>query len=268
MERNMNKALLILASAAIVSLSLTAGHTSEMPRPPRVSFVATSASQLQLGMTADDVIHVGKVAKDTNSRNGSAEIRKLEFADPIPGQVVLSDGKVSRVTLDPFRTDKAALPSGIRRAWPGFASSAVQLALGRPSVICHYAFFGIEVDQWIYAHLGEGEASVFFRDNRVIARVPGRDVPDDLFEVHLPLPPQPDGKAPASAPRVGMTAHDVRELYGSARFRVDYVRNGQPASREVYETKGFFVAFTFVDDVLTEMETLGPISDVSFLQGF
>ena len=68
-------------------------------------------------------------------------------------------------------------------------------------------------------------------------------------------------------PRVGMTAHDARDLAGSLSFRVDYVVNGQPASREVYESRSneTFVAFTFVDGVLTEFENIGRMpSDASF----
>jgi hypothetical protein len=57
---------------------------------------------------------------------------------------------VSRVTLDAFPTEKNAVPSSIRQAWPGFASSAVRRALGEPAAVLHRTFFGIGVDQWIY----------------------------------------------------------------------------------------------------------------------
>jgi hypothetical protein len=68
---------------------------------------------------------------------------------------------------------------------------------------------------------------------------------------------------------VGMTAHDVRELTGALKFRVDYVRNGQPASREVYESRSdeTFVAFTFVNGVMTEFENLGRMPNDASFQG-
>ena len=44
----------MLASASIVTLVLTAGHAAEAPLPPRVNFVATPASQLHPGVTADE----------------------------------------------------------------------------------------------------------------------------------------------------------------------------------------------------------------------
>ena len=68
-------------------------------------------------------------------------------------------------------------------------------------------------------------------------------------------------------PRAGMTERDVRALYGAPRFRVDYLRNGERAAREVYESRRdeTFVAFTFIDEVLTEFENIGRMpSDASF----
>jgi hypothetical protein len=157
----------------------------------------------------------------------------------------------------------------IRQALPGFASSAVRRALGEPAAVFRHTFYGISVDQWIYSRAGEGEASVFFRDERVIGKTVGRDVPAALFQVSLPLPPQSESEGPPRRPRVGMTAHDVRDLAGAPRFRVDYVRNGQPASREVYETRRHetVVAFTFVDGVMTEFENLGRMADDASFQG-
>src|SRR6516164_3983342 len=120
MESNMNRTFNMLASAAISGLLLTGGHAAESPLPPHVNFVATPASQLHLGMNADDVTRImGKAAKETEFAVDSAQIRKLEFAGGIPGQVILRDGKVSRVTLDAFRMERDALPSFIRPAWPG-----------------------------------------------------------------------------------------------------------------------------------------------------
>ena len=259
-----------LASVAIIGLSLSVSHAADAPLPPRVNFVATPASQLHLGMTADDVIRImGKAAKETDVTIGTTQIRKLEFTNAIPGQVILSDGKVSRVTLDAFLIEKGPLPSFIRPAWPGLASSAVRRALGEPAGVIHYAFFGIEVDQWIYAHGGVGEASLFLRADRVIAKSVGRDVPADLFRVNLPTTPQAESESPMREARVGMMERDIRELYGAPRFRVDYVRNGEQASREVYQSrrKETFVALTFVDGVVTEFENLGLMPDDASFQG-
>jgi hypothetical protein len=268
MESNMNRTFKMLASAAIAALLLTGGHAAEAPLPPRVNFVATPASQLHLGMTADDVIHImGKAAGETDVTIGTIQIRKLEFTDVIPGQVILRDGKVARVTLEAFRMEKYALPSFIRPAWPGLASSAVRRGLGEPAAVIHHTFFGIEVDQWIFSRSGASDVSVFFRADRVIAKSVGRDVPADLFRVNLPTPSQAESEGPMREPRVGMTERGIRELYGSPRFRVDYVRNGEQASREVYESRSneTFVAFTFVDGVLTEFENIGRMpSDASF----
>ena len=115
----------------------------------------------------------------------------------------------------------------------------------------------------------EGDASVFFRADRVIARTVGRDVPADLFQVDLPSPPQAESEGPMREPRVGMTERDVRELYGAPRFRVEYVRNGQPSSREIYQSRSneTFFAFAFVDGIMTEFENLGRMPDDVAFQG-
>jgi hypothetical protein len=269
MELKMNKTFAILASAAATALSIAAGHAADAPLPPRVNFVTTPASQLQLGMTAQDAINImGKAARETDATVGTTHISKLRFADAIPGQVVLSDGKVSRVTLDPFRMEKDAFPSFIRPAWPGMASSVVRRALGEPASVLHRQFFGIAVDQWIFSRAGDTHVSVFFRNDRVIAKAAGRGVPSDLFRVDLPSPPLAEGEGPMRGPRVGMTAREIGALYGVARFRVEYVSNGQPSSREVYKVgKGAFVGLTFVDGIVTELETLGGMPDEASFQG-
>jgi putative flavoprotein involved in K+ transport len=258
----------MLASAAIVSLALTASHAAEAPLPPHVNLLATPASQLHLGMTADDVIRVmGQAARATDVTTGATQIRKLEFTGAIPSQVILSNGKVSRLTLDAFPTEQDAIPPSLGKAWPGFAMSSVRRALGEPAAVVHHTFFGIAVDQWIYTSAGVGDVSVFFRDDRVIAKTVGRHAPADLFQVDLPSPPLPESEDPMREPRVGMTARDARDVAGSLSFRVDYVLNGQSASREVYESRSneAFVAFTFIDGVMTEFEDLGQMpADASF----
>jgi hypothetical protein len=236
--------------------------------PPCVNFVSSPAGQLYLGMTADDVIQImGQVERETDVTIGETQIRKLEFGDAIPEEVILADGKVSRVAHDAFRVEKDPLPSSIRQAWPGFASRAVRRSLGEPAAVFHRTFFGIDVDQWIYASAGD-DASVFFRDDRVIAKAVGRDIPADLFQVALPSPPA-ETEAPLRELRLGMTEHDVRDLAGALSFRVDYVLNGQRASREVYKSQGgeTFVAFTFVDGVMTEFEDVGRALDDGSFQG-
>ena len=113
----MNRTFKMLASAAIIGLSLTAAHAAEVPLPPHD---LSQASQLHRGMTPDDVMRVmGQAAGETDVTIGATQIRKLEFRDPIPGQVILSGGEVTSVTLDVFRMEKDALPQSIRQAWPG-----------------------------------------------------------------------------------------------------------------------------------------------------
>jgi hypothetical protein len=180
----------------------------------------------------------------------------------------LSDGKVSRVTLDAF-VEEDALPSFVRKTWPGLAASAVRRLLGEPTDVLRHGFFGINVDQWVFSRAGEADVSVFFRDARVIARTVGREVPANLFRVVLPSPPAAESEGPMPTPRLGMTAGDITELFGPIKYRVDYVINGQPASRVVFETrdKRTFAGVTFVDGVATGLEDLRGMPDDPTFQG-
>ena len=146
------------------------------------------------------------------------------------------------------------------------ASSAVRQALGEPGEINHHGFHGIKLDQWVYDRPGEGQVSLFFVNDRIIAKAVGRDVPQDIFEVHLPARPEPTGTTAPAGPSIGMTMSDVGKLYGDQKLRVDYILNGQDASRMIIETraKGSFLAFTFVGDHLIGFEDLGPLSDDVF----
>ena len=262
----------VATSAAAIALSLPSAQGAETvnaPAPPHVGALATPASQLFLGMPAQDARRVlGEPAKETDFVTGT-ETRKLEFWGAIPGEVVLSDGKVSRVTLDAFGMERDALPPFLRKAWPGLAESALRRVLGEPTDVFHHTFFGINVDQWVFARPGEADVSVFLRDGRVVARAVGRDVPEHLFRVELPSPPEPASEGQLPSPRVGMMASDIAKLYGPVKFRGDYVVNGQAASRVVFEPrgKGTFVSVTFVDGIATELDDLGRLPDDPTFQG-
>ena len=78
-------------------------------------------------MTAQDVTRVmGDVPRETIFAAEGANMRRREFPGAIPSKVTLTDGRVSRVTLDAFRVDKGDLPAYSHKAWPGMAASAVR----------------------------------------------------------------------------------------------------------------------------------------------
>jgi hypothetical protein len=257
-----------IAAAAAVGLSIASSHASDITLPPTVDHIATSARQLDLGMTAQQVLRImGEPAKTTAFSMDGAEQCKLEFAGAVPTEIILTDGKMSSVKLDVFRPDKTNLPAFGRVAWPGLAESAARHVLGEPIEIRHHNLFGINVDQWVFVRAGQSDLSVFFRAGRVIARAIGREVPDDLFRVELPSPPKAEGRM--LAPRLGMTTKDIEELYGAPHYRVDYVFNGQSSLHAVYKVSetGTFTALTFVDGVVTELEDLGRMPDDPSFQG-
>ena len=266
----MKRTFATIAAAAAVGLSIATSHASETTSPPTVDHVATPARQLDLGMTAGQVLRImGEPTRTTAfSMDGRAQ-SKLEFTDGVPTRIILSDGKISSVRLDVFRPDKTDLPAFGRAAWPGLAESVVRHVLGEPIEIHHHNLFDINVDQWVFVRAGQADLSVFFRAGRVIARAIGREVPNDLFRVELPSPPNAEGEGRMLAPRLGMTTTDVEALYGAPRYRVDHVFNGQPSSHAVYEVseRRTFTALTFVEGVVTELEDLGRMPDDPAFQG-
>ena len=268
----MKRKLTTMAStAAAIVLTMTVGHASndvKAPLPPRVDFLASPASELHLSMTAQEVTRVmGEAARDAVFTVEGTSVRRLEFSGPIPSKVTLTDGKVSRITLDTFRVDKGDLPAYSHKAWPGMAASVVRRELGEPADVLHHTFFGINVDQWVYSQAGQADISMFFRADRIVAKAIGREIPTDLFLVDLPS--QPRGEGPSKTPHPGMTTSDVEQLFGVEKFRVDYVFNGQSASRVVFEPrgKGTFASVTFVDGVATQLEDLGRLPDDPVFQG-
>jgi hypothetical protein len=258
-----------VAAFALSSLSAQGAEAVNQPAAPHIGFLATPASEVYLGMPAREVTRIlGDAAKETNFVADGTAVRKLEFSGSIPGQVILSDGKVSRVMLAIF-VEEDALPSFIRKAWPGLAASAVRRLLGEPTDVLHHGFFGTNVDQWVFSRAGEADVSVFFRDGRLVARTVGREVPANLFRVALPSPPAAESEGSMPAPRLGMTAGEIKELFGPVKYRVDYVINGQPASRVIFETpdKGTFAGVTFMDGVAIELEDLTGMPDDPTFQG-
>ena len=253
-----------IALAAAVSLSMTTALASDdtrAPQRPHLGFVETPATRLHLGMTAREVAEI--MGQATISRAAGASSCILEFSGAIPGKVVLTNGSVSRVTLDVFHVDTGDLSEFGRRAWPGMSDGAVRRLLGEPTLVRHHGFFGIETDQWVFSRPGQIDISLFFRAGRVIARAAGRAVPQSLFRVDLPSSPQAEGQGPILGAQAGMTMKSVEALYGEEKLRVDYVFNGRSASRVVLKTrsKDAYVRVTLVNDVVTEFEDLGRLPD-------
>jgi hypothetical protein len=111
------------------------------PAAPHVGLVITPASELSLGMTAQNMTRImGKPAKEKDFVADGVESRTLEFSGAIPSKVILTGGRVSRVTLDTFRADKDDLPAFSRQAWLGMTSSAVRHMLGEPTNILHHTY--------------------------------------------------------------------------------------------------------------------------------
>ena len=112
----------------------------------------------------------------------------------------------------------------------------------------HHTFFGVNVEQWVFARW-------LSRCQRVLEGWPRRCQDGRTGCSARPLPrrlavtDRARERGPAAFATPGMMASDIAKLCGPVKFRTGYVVNGQAASRVVFEprSKGTFVGVTFVD---------------------
>ena len=101
-------------SAAAFALSMSSASGSEVinpPAAPHVGFVISPASELSLGMTAQNMTRImGKAAKEKDFVADGIDSREFEFSGAIPSNVILTGEKVSRVTLDTFSGRQGCSP--------------------------------------------------------------------------------------------------------------------------------------------------------------
>jgi len=96
-----------------------------------------------------------------------------------------------------------------------------------------------------------------------LERESGRALPDDILRVVLPSPHDETAEDESERlVRIGMTAAQVRALYGAPQFLINSTFKGQPVEYAVFETRAAksFGHFTFIGGVLTEFS----VSEVSF----
>ena len=121
---------------------------------------------------------------------------------------------------------------------------------GRPKAIC-----AITSSTLIFERPGQPDVSVYLMDDRVVAKKVGRAVPDDILRVVLPsLHDRTAEEVNEQLVRIGMTATQVRALYGAPKVLVNSTFKGQPVEYAIFETKAAksFGRFTFIGGVLTE----------------
>src|SRR6516165_8313484 len=133
--------------------------------------------------------------------------------------------------------------------------AAVSKVLGTAKGDLRHHFFNVALDQLIFERPGQPDVSVYLMDDRVVANKVGRAVPDDILRVVLPsLHDQTAEEVNEQLVRIGMTATQVRALYGAPKVLVNSTFKGQPVEYAIFETKAAksFGRLTFIGGVLTE----------------
>jgi len=216
-------------------------------------------------MAAAEATRIMGTPSDVNAYTSEdVNVRILDFSDElIPTKVTIVNETVSGVALDVARIDDRTLPSFSQAAWLGMSRATVLKALGTAKGELRHRFFNVALDQLIFVRPGQPEVSVYLLDDRVIAKKVGRALPDDILRVVLPSPRDEMAEDESEhVVRVGMTAAQVRALYGAPQFAVSSTFKGQPAEYAVFETGAAksLGHFTFINGVLTQFS----VSEVSF----
>ena len=232
------------------------------PLPPHADFRPVRSSQLHLGMSAADVVHVMGDAQESTTFPDT-DIRELTFtAETIPTKVVLTRDKVSSISLNVARLDEARLPAFARTALLGMSSMGVRDMLGDPCDIRHYEYYEVTLDQWIFECGDDPTISVFFVEDRVVTKTLGSAVPADIFRVVLPAPLGLAARSTAEDGAVpGASTSELQVLFGKPKLEVDYLFDGQPAAHALYQTRDHHtLSVYFLGGVLIEITDIGTWS--------
>jgi hypothetical protein len=244
--------------------------------PPRVDHVALRASSLRLGMPAAEVERIMGAAVDVETHDGTDDsVRVLRYPrEPIATKVTIADGKVFSVALDIAGVDERAMPAYTAPAWLRLHRAALLRMLGTPAEDRLHDRFGMTLEHMIFERSGQPDISIFLIGQRVVTKRVGRSLPPDLFVLALPLPADPAGAETDARGdahdnkqiRIGMTARDVRALFGEPKLSVPSSFKGRPVEYALFETSadGAFARFTFIDGTLVEFAHGGrtPLSQI------
>jgi hypothetical protein len=225
--------------------------------PPRVDRVGVRARLLHWGMPGAHVERIMGAPAELQAYDGpGGNVRVLSYpTEPIATIVSINNGQLTGVRLDLAGIDEPTLPAYSRPVWLGMNRAMVLRILGVPTDDQLHDSFGMKLEHLIFARPGQPDVSVYFMDDRVVAKKVGRAVPDDILRVVLPSPHDETGEeANEQLVRIGMTATQVRALYGAPKVLVNSTFKGQPVEYAIFETKAAksFGRFTFIGGVLTE----------------
>jgi outer membrane protein assembly factor BamE (lipoprotein component of BamABCDE complex) len=273
-EIKMNKIKIAVAVAMLLASPALAQPSRHAPAtildvnglsPPGVDHVGVRASALHWGMTATEAANIMGTPSGVDSYTSEdVSIHVLDFPDElIPVKVTIVNDNVSGVALDVARIDDRALPPFSGAAWLGMSRTTVLRVLGAAKGELRHHFFNVALDQLIFERPGQPDVSVYLMDDRVVAKKVGHAVPDDILRVVLPsLHDETAEEENEQFVRIGMTAAQVRALYGAPKVLVNSTFKGQPVEYAVFETRAAksFGRFTFIGGVLTEF----AVSEIAF----
>jgi hypothetical protein len=231
---------------------------------PRTSASAPSGADAAVRRSALPVslIHAGSTAADVERVLGRPTIATdldgtggdwaLLYADqPVRTHVVLSDGRVTALSLDLLYIDPAPLPPRARALKATMVHNGVVGLLGRPDHDDHWFESGRALEQMTFAAPGEPTFSVFLADGLLVDVRPGRERLAGLAAMVLP-PTTPDSTVVLDL-AIGLTLDQCASLLGTRESSIRFTFKGQPVEYATYRERegNRLVSLTFTGGVLT-----------------
>jgi outer membrane protein assembly factor BamE (lipoprotein component of BamABCDE complex) len=226
-----------------------------------VERISMRVSRLYAGADAAEVERV--LGRPTTSTVlGGPEVNNLAFRyteEPVETNVALTGGRVTAVALDLLHIDIASLPASARMLKPTMVRGAVLALLGRPKTDETWMASGLEIEQMIYARVGEPDFSVFLADSLVIDVRTGAEKPPRIEHIVLPAAVPDALVGPGLS--VGLNPKQAAAFLGRPVWEpITSALMGQPVLSATYQERGGprYASLTFTGGTLTFFSIWSP----------
>jgi hypothetical protein len=164
---------------------------------------------------------------------------------------VLTEGRVTAISLDLLYIDPAPLPARARALKATMVRGGVVGLLGQPDHDERWFESGRVLEQMMFAAPGEPEFSVFLADGLLVDVRPGRERLSGLAA--MMLPPTTSDTTVVQDLAIGLTIDQATPFLGARESSARFAFKGQPVEYATYRERegNRLVSLTFTGGVLT-----------------
>jgi hypothetical protein len=245
------------------ALAQTEPVQNENSMRPVVQRLVLPASLLHAGATREEVASLLGPATSVTELDPPAHGNAvLLYANaPLRTRVVLTEGRVSEITLDPVYFDVAPLPARTRAVKARMIRGGVVSLLGSPDADHRWVEAGLTLEQMTFARPTEPEFSVYLANDLVVDMRLGHETPSGISSMSLPAPAPDDRDAKDLA--IGQSPAQAAARLGPPVSVIHSALKGQSVVYAQYRGRdgGGLISVTFTGEVLTAFKIWPP--DVS-----